>query len=115
MGHLIKMGEEMGQFVGDIEFIFFTCECGILYALTRQFINCKQNNHETFYCPNGCTRHYPAKTDKEILQEKLDKTKQRLVDEQECCIQAQEGWRATERSLSATKGVVTKMRKQQKE
>ena len=104
----------MGHFVDNVEFEVHSCgDCGVMWAMTAEYIESRRRDHKVFYCPNGCHRHYPQKTNEEKLREQLTNTKKRLVDEQECCIQAQEGWRGAERQVSAYKGVVTKMRQKE--
>ena len=104
----------MKCFVDEIEFWTFTCsDCGVMWAATVDYIKARQDDHKVFYCPNGCHRHYPQKTNEEKLREQLTNTKKRLAAEQECCIQAQEGWRGAERQVSAYKGVVTKMKQKE--
>lgn len=34
--------------------------CGIAYGLPRGFIEARRKDHETWTCPNGCKRHFPA-------------------------------------------------------
>ncbi len=46
-------------------------ECGISFAVPEWWVTTRKQNHETWYCPNGHPRHYPAKSEEEILREKL--------------------------------------------
>jgi len=75
-----------------------TCgECGIVWATTKVFENARQNDHKTFYCPNGCRRHYPQESDKERL-ERL------LKQEKNCCAVAKHEADYFFRSSNAYKG-----------
>ncbi len=104
----------MKCFVDEIEFWTFTCSgCGVMWAATVDYIMARQKDHKTVYCPNGCRRHYPQKTDEEKLQDELGKTKERLDAEILCCIEANEQANAIDRSRAAYKGVVTKMKQKE--
>ena len=82
----------MGYFVDDIEFVTEECcRCHVPFAMTAAFERKRLKDHGWFYCPAGHKQHYTSKSAEEKLQDKLRKTKERLADEQACCIQAQEG------------------------
>ncbi|MCC7158854.1 MAG: hypothetical protein IT281_04890 [Ignavibacteria bacterium] len=62
----------MGQITLHGEFEVINCGgCGVTFALTSSFVEKRRNDHKGFYCPNGCNRYYPGKSDEEILKEKL--------------------------------------------
>jgi hypothetical protein len=68
-------------------------------------------DHKIFYCPNGHRRWFPGKTEADNLREQLKEREQRLEwanDQAEGHARRAD---AAERSLSATRGVVTKMKK----
>ena len=99
------------QFVGTTQLVVEECcNCFALFAMTVEFKAKRLIDHKSFYCPAGHKQYYTGKSTEEKLQNKLRKTEKRLAAEQECCIQAQEGWRGAERQVSAYKGVVTKMK-----
>ena len=88
----------------SVEFYVITCGgCGCTFAITNQMDDRLRETHKWFYCPNGCYRHYPQKTEKEILEDKLRAVEGSEKHYRECC-------ERKERSLSATKGVVTKLK-----
>ena len=35
-----------------------TCDCGVTYAIDNAFLQARQKDGKTFYCPNGCHRAY---------------------------------------------------------
>ena len=42
--------------------------CGLPYGLPEGFIEQRRDDHKSWTCPNGCSRHFPAgKTDKQKL------------------------------------------------
>lgn len=84
--------------------------CGVVFALSDNYIAARRRDHATWHCPNGHTRYYPAESDIERA-ERLRKVA--LVD-------ANTGWsayqasqdqlRASERSKAALKGHLTRVR-----
>jgi len=75
------------------------CQCNITFWITashhERLIKCKND----FYCPNGHVQHYLGETD----AEKLKRTEQYLED-------ARSREDAANRSNSALRGVITKMK-----
>jgi len=108
----------MGEyFVANTTLVTIECyKCHILFAIPREF-NDKQlrlKERGGFSCPNGHSQVYTGEREEVKLRRQLvdqKKLKQRLADEQQCCIQAHEEANRFERSLRATKGVVTKLKK----
>lgn len=50
-----------------------TCAaCGIVFSFPKEFMQKLRENHKTFYCPNGHTLIFPAKTEAETLKERLN-------------------------------------------
>ena len=46
--------------------------CGIEFCMPASRQQELRKTHETFYCPNGCPRHYPGKTQDEKKIEQLE-------------------------------------------
>ena len=95
----------------DVPMTVMTCSCGATYALPDRFIEERREDHNTFYCPNGCSRHYPHKNDAEIAREEAarccreaDSLRQQLEYEEENA-------RHLERSRRSTRGQVTRLQK----
>ena len=79
-------------------------DCGIVFAVPEGYNNARREDHRTFYCPNGHNLHYPQESNAEKFQRlyhEAEKRAGRNYDRAE----------ATERSLVATKGHVTRLRK----
>ena len=58
--------------VTSTEFVTIECGgCGVEFALRRSMYDALHRSHNTFHCPNGCSRAYNGKSDIEILRDKL--------------------------------------------
>jgi len=79
-------------------------KCGITFAMPSVYERARRNDHDTFYCPSGHGNHFPGKSEEEKLRD-------RLASERNLREGAERRADATERSLRATKGVITKMKK----
>lgn len=85
--------------------------CHVAFGLTSEMQKRLRETHHDFYCPNGHTQRYMAETEAEKLRAKLRSVEQDR-DWYKAAEARQSAGRATaERQLSATKGVVTKLRK----
>ena len=49
------------------------CSCGISFTVPSSYYAKLQENHNTFYCPNGHSLHFPSKSQAEIWQERCNK------------------------------------------
>ena len=48
-----------------------TCNCsvcGIVYTLPCNMRERREEDHETFYCPNGHRQHFPGESTEEVLE-----------------------------------------------
>lgn len=52
------------------------CECGIIFQVPEDFAENRQNDGQTFYCPNGHGQSYTDTDDEKI--EKLENDKREL-------------------------------------
>src|SRR3990167_9140447 len=82
------------------------CNCGVLFAMTADFDKERRRDHKLFYCPSGHAQSFGENdTEREL----------RATRE---CLESERGWSSrlsgrlavAERSLSATRGVVTRQR-----
>lgn len=91
------------------------CNCGITFGMTHDFWQLRQEDGETFSCPQGHPQHY---TRREKLEEKLRAAEQRLAVaeedasywQEEAEIQARSAKTAI-REKAAAKGQLTKLKK----
>lgn len=96
----------------NVNFFSITCDgCGITYAMPQAFHDALNRNHKTFFCPNGCERHYPQKSDIEQLKEKLKRSELELQATDQQRIKQRIRADSAERSNQALKGVVTRTKK----
>lgn len=84
------------------------CACGMLFAMTEDFQQRRINDHASFYCPAGHSQSYTGKTEAEKLREELTKTQRSLKVAKADYESEYSARRAAERSLIATKGVLTR-------
>ena len=73
--------------------------CGIVYALSDDYIADRQRDRKTFYCPNGHSRWYPGQTPEQKLA-RAEARVTHLEDQKE----------AAERSARAYKGQTTRIK-----
>lgn len=79
-------------------------DCGVPFAFSDALDDCFRENHNTFYCPNGHTQHYPDKNDLEREKERAAALEKQLTRESQRRI-------AAERSAAAQKGHTTRLKK----
>lgn len=71
-----------------IEYSPLSCSsCGIAFALSSDHMRRLRESHKTFYCPNGCSQHYPAKS----KSEEIDQLKRRLETEKQLVAELKNG------------------------
>lgn len=94
------------------------CVCGIAFGIPSDTRKHRLDDHGYFYCPNGHSQHYTGKTEAEKLREQLaskdreiaaQKSRVTYWSDQHSAVAAQKS--AVERSLRATKAVVTRTKK----
>lgn len=88
-----------------------TCgKCGIVFGLEQGFLQSRQRDHKTWWCPNGHGRAYLQET----AEEKAKAEAKRARENAEWYRQAWEESRAeakrTENSLRTTKGHLTRVK-----
>jgi len=49
------------------------CECGLPFAMTKEFKDRRVKDHGWFYCPSGHQQHYTGKTEEQKLREQLER------------------------------------------
>lgn len=97
-----------------LEFEVESCaSCGVTFALTAGMVGQLRETGNGFYCPNGHSLSFGNSTAEQLRkeQEANDRLKKRLVQSQQWEAEAIEAKNAAQRSLSATRGQVTKLRK----
>ena len=100
------------KFVANISMTIFVCSCGITWSAPTNWVEERREDHRTFYCPNGCQRHYPGETREERLKKQLRQTKQQLATVQECCDDYYEQAEREKKRFWGLKGHLAKLKKQ---
>lgn len=77
--------------------------CGVHFGITETFWRRRQNDGGTFFCPKGCRISYG--------EGQVTKLKRQLEEAETRRKWERDQREATERSLTATRGVVTKLKK----
>jgi len=91
------------------ELTIVTCaSCGIVFGVPPGKIEDLRKTHKDFYCPNGHMNYYQKKSREEKLEDQLNRTVRELQSEKQCCEDKR-------RSLSATRGAVTKLKQRLEE
>ena len=78
--------------------------CHTIFAMTEALDKARRADRQTFWCPLGHTLWYPGETEEKRL-------KRQLASAEQDAAFYRDNLRATERSLAATRGVVTKLKK----
>lgn len=95
-----------------IELVTETCySCGVLFAMAKDYVQKRRDDHFSFYCPNGHSQAYTGETARqkaERLETELERQRRYNAEDREWFGERLE---STRRRLSATRGVVTRLRK----
>lgn len=91
------------------------CSCGVLFGLEQDHRNTLLRSQEFFHCPNGHPQHFTGASPEAIkakrLQEQLERTEQSLALARASTAHEVKRRQAAERSKSAHRGVVTRMKR----
>lgn len=69
----------MSKYVDGIEFVTEECcNCGLPFAMTKDFQRRRINDHKNFYCPSGHSQHYAGETEAKKLSKKLEQKQRQL-------------------------------------
>lgn len=85
--------------------------CGLVFAVSEQFVRSRRRDHTTFYCPMGHYLSYPGKSDLQKARDELTRERARL-DQSKAEVERLQGRvRLRDRQVAARKAVATKLRK----
>ena len=84
--------------------------CGIEFSMPAHFVNTRRKDGKSFYCPNGHSQHY-AESEADKLRRERDRLKQEQAWYEDRLKHHREERERAERSASARKGVITRMKK----
>lgn len=84
--------------------------CGVVFGFESNFVSARKKDHAIWYCPNGHERYWPAKSNEEILQEKLALAEREKRWEEDSKKRAWAAHSAAMKRLASAKGSVTKIK-----
>jgi hypothetical protein len=82
--------------------------CGVEWATSERFLDARREDHRSFYCPNGHGLSFPQQNDLDKALSEIEKYKKLYQQEQRYAAGVLGERNAAQRSLSATKGVLTR-------
>ena len=85
--------------------------CGLKFGMSADFERRRRNDHGDFYCPSGHINVFSGKTDEERAKAKVAELERRLASRAEDVRIARMQRDDATRSLTATKGALTRVRK----
>jgi hypothetical protein len=83
------------------------CNCGVLFALESSYQWERRQDRRNFYCPNGHSQHYTAKSEAELLKE----AQAEIARQKRIAANKDEDLRSERASHANTKGQLTRTRK----
>ena len=83
-------------------------KCQIVFAVPETFERERRRDHKSFFCPAGHPQYFFGKSDLELLEEQVAEKERALVWERNRAAKNHERAEATQRQLTATRGVVTR-------
>lgn len=99
----------MTKLTFQVELVVETCcKCGTTFAMTEELQKARRRDHMLFYCPLGHGQYYSGKSDEEKLREQLERAQKEIKRVQADYEYEWSTRKAAERSLSATRGVLTR-------
>lgn len=102
----------MSTYTTTTKMIHIECGgCGQLFAMSKEFKNRRREDHKTWYCPNGCERHYPHETEKEELRRHLSETQEEVNKERGQRQSAENALDTARKQRNALKGHMGRIRK----
>jgi hypothetical protein len=67
----------------EVDFKTCVCsECGVTFCLPDNYEETRRSDHKGFYCPNGHSQFFPAKSEAEELEQSLRDAESKLANAQ---------------------------------
>lgn len=85
--------------------------CGIGFAMSEQFEKERRRDHKYFYCPNGHSQYFPAKSTEEVLRDEKARLTAQLDQERAARVFAQSQAETAERKAVRAKRKVARVNK----
>ncbi|CAD7023307.1 hypothetical protein REJC140_00162 [Pseudorhizobium endolithicum] len=86
------------------------CRCGIRFDVSKTWKAARLNDKATFYCPNGDAQHF-TESELDRVRRERDRLKQQIAERDDSIARARQRADAAERSASARKGVITRLKR----
>lgn len=88
-----------------------TCgKCGVVFGMTSTFKESRKNDHQTWYCPNGCQRAFNGKSNAEKLADEVAQMRRYNANANAALTSVRDQLNASERSRASLKGHLTRAR-----
>jgi hypothetical protein len=87
------------------------CQCDMVFAIPHTLRLRLRKSHAIFYCPAGHAQHYTGESSEDQLRQEVERLRKRAENLRAEYDQEWKAHKATERRLSAAKGVLTKTKK----
>lgn len=89
-------------------------DCGISFAVPSWWCRGKKQTRSTFFCPNGHSQHFSGETEEEKLRRERNLLAQRIAQKDDEIASQRRMREEAERSASAFRGQVTRLRNRAK-
>lgn len=96
-----------------LEYVVVTCPrvgCGLTFGVPIAWTARRREDHATFYCPNGHSMSYTGENDAEKAKRLTDQLTRERAAHDQTVARWRERTDSAERRLSATRGVVTRIK-----
>jgi len=99
----------MSKIALEVTFGVITCACcGMSFGVPDRFIEKRRRDHESFFCPSGCSNYFPGKSDEEKLREEVRRAKKTASFFEAEAEREKRSREAEQRSHRATRGHLTR-------
>lgn len=88
--------------------------CGVLFAMTEEFVRERRKDHAWWYCPNGHRQHYSGDNEEEKLRREVNRLRQNEAYLEDCRREAEERADHEKRRANGYKGHATRISKRVK-
>lgn len=92
-------------------FVLDCSECGVVYAITKEYEDRRRHDHRGFHCPNGHSQYFSRLNREEQLRKELEAEQRVSAEARSKARRERELRQHAERSASAYKGQLTKTKK----
>lgn len=91
--------------------LIYCANCGMAFGITEDYEDRRRKDHASFYCPRGHSQSWSAKSEEEILREKLEAAKNSEQWWRDRSKREEEAKETARRQRDAYKGHTTRLKK----